>query len=105
MGQTRRLAGRPLVTVLDRNGHPVNEPDGTRLPKTRLMGTYLHGFFDSAAVTRRWLDAMGLNHISVSTVHGPASRDRDYDRLAAHLTTHMDMPAVEALLRKQTEPE
>ena len=105
MGQTHRLAGRPLVTVLSRNGNPVNEPDGTRLPETRLMGTYLHGFFDSAAVTRRWLDAMGLNYISVSTVHGPASRDRDYDRLAAHLTTHINMKAIEALLRKQTEPE
>jgi len=103
MGHTRRLAGRPLVTILARNGNPVNEPDGTWLPETRLMGTYLHGFFDSSAVTRCWLDAMGLDKIRVSGVHGPASRDRDYDLLAAHLTTHIDIPAIEALLRNQTE--
>jgi adenosylcobyric acid synthase len=98
MGHTRRLAGKPLLTVLARNGSTTHEEEGTCQPGTRLMGTYLHGFFDSAAVTRQWLDVMGLHRITVTGVHGPISRDRDYDQLAAHLAAHMNMPAMEALL-------
>ncbi len=103
MGHTRRLAGLPLLTVLARNGRSISEEDGTCSENSRLMGTYIHGFFDSAAVTREWLDKMGLKQIAVSGVHGPASRDRDYDQLAAHLTGHMDLAAIEALLWKKTE--
>jgi adenosylcobyric acid synthase len=95
MGQTLRRGGAPLFRVLSRNGERTVADDGCFLEGGRLMGTYIHGLFDSADITRRFLEVAGLDGITVTEKHGPAARDRDYDLLAEHLRAHVDVTAIE----------
>jgi len=98
MGFTRRLGGEPLTTIIERNGKPVKNTEGCRIPHSGIMGTYLHGLFDSPSVLRWWLEAVGLNHVKVSDSFGPQSRDQNYRLLAEHLSAHVDIENIEALL-------
>jgi adenosylcobyric acid synthase len=90
MGQTRRGGGRPFLTVTERNGRACSDEDGCLAPSGRVMGTYLHGLFDTPGVTRAWLAAIGLEGIAVTELQGLAARDQAYDRLAAHFTRFID---------------
>ena len=90
MGQTRRDGGHPLLVVTERNARACSDEDGCVAPGERVMGTYMHGFFDTPEVTRAWLATTGLEGIAVGEIHGPAARDRAYDRLAAHFSRHID---------------
>ena len=101
MGRTERLGGAPLFTVLSQNGRPPgNGEDGCVSADGRIMATYMHGLFDTPAVTRRWLDAVGLGDVETTgTPAGPTARDREYDRLAEHLEQHVDTKAILRLVR------
>lgn len=89
MGQTVRLAGNPMLQVLERNGLGCQDEDGCVVNDNRVMGTYVHGLFDTPGITRRWLHGIGLTGVEVSTLHGPAARDRDYDLLAEHFEKYI----------------
>ena len=89
MGQTVRLAGNPMLQVLERNGLGSQDEDGCVANNDRVMGTYVHGLFDTPGITRRWLHGIGLTDVEVSTLHGPAARDRDYDLLAEHFEKYI----------------
>jgi adenosylcobyric acid synthase len=98
MGQTRRLGGRPLLTVLSRNRQAVNDDDGCASPDGRVLGTYIHGFFDTPAITRCWLTRIGLDNIKVDRRHGPVARDQAYDLLAEHTARHIDVDRILGLI-------
>ena len=100
MGRTHLLGGRPLLAVRERNGKACAETDGCLDPGLRAMGTYLHGFFDNPAVTRKWLDLIGLSRLAVDAETGPAVRDRQYDLLADHFARHVDTALIHQLLQE-----
>ena len=100
MGRTTRRGGSAWLEVLERNGRPAaGEEDGCTAEDARVMGTYIHGLFDTPAITTRWLQAVGLNDVQAPSLHGPAARDRDYDRLADHFEAHVDVEAILELAR------
>ena len=98
MGQTRAPQGRALVTVARRNGLADTDTDGCRSENGRICGTYMHGLFDTPAITRRWLDSIGLGGVEVDRLHGPAARDQAYEQLAEHAARHLDLEAITSLL-------
>lgn len=99
MGQTRRIGtAEPLVQVIERNGVPTEDDDGCRSFGGQAMGTYLHGFFDTPDIARKWLAGIGLGGLAVGDLHGPATRQRAYDALADHMEAHLDMKAIAALI-------
>ena len=63
-------------------------------PDGRVVGTYLHGLFDSPAVTVHWLTGLGLDASGVPALGGLAARDREYERLADHLDAHVDVDRI-----------
>lgn len=91
MGQTRVEGGNPVFTVVNRNGRDCSQTEGCMLDNGRIIGTYIHGMFDTPAITRRWLDSIGLNSVAVSDVQGPAARDNAYELLADHFEKYMDL--------------
>jgi adenosylcobyric acid synthase len=99
MGQTVRHGGMPWFGVLERNGRPEAAEDGCVALDGRVMGTYIHGMFDAPEVTARWLRGIGVNDVQPPTLHGPAARDRDYERLADHFEAHVDVEAIVALVK------
>jgi len=101
MGQSPRLAGAPLVRVVARNGEACADEDGCSALRGRILGTYIHGLFDSPAVTARWLEGIGAGQVKVSGLHGPAARDRAYEQLADHFARHVDVAAILGLMEPQ----
>ncbi len=98
MGRTVRSAGSALFEVLERNGTPVGGEDGCIVADSGHMGTYIHGLFENPAVIAFWLRHIGLDNLQIPGVGGLDARDRQYDRLAAHFETHIDMDAILELI-------
>ncbi|PIE57508.1 MAG: cobyric acid synthase CobQ [Desulfobulbus propionicus] len=98
MGQTRHQGCSPLVQVERRNQEPCNDTDGCISIDSRVMGTYMHGLFDTPAITEKWLQCIGLGQVKVDQRYGPAARDKAYDQLAEHATDHLDVEAIVQLL-------
>ncbi len=98
MGCTRRWEGEPMLDVRSRNRQACDDRDGAVGLGGRVLGTYLHGLFDTPEVTRRWLDLIGLSEVEVSGLGGPLARDEAYDLLAAHAERHLDIAGIGALI-------
>jgi adenosylcobyric acid synthase len=100
MGQTRLLKGGPLLRILSRNQQSCADGDGCMRADGRVMGTYIHGLFDTPRITQRWLEQIGAPGIAVHQVYGPAARDRAYTLLAEHAERHLDVEGILGLIRE-----
>jgi adenosylcobyric acid synthase len=99
MGETTRLGGRKFFNVISKNGVPARGQDGCISDNHRYMGTYMHGLFDTAAITRRWLDAIGLGSLTVEDDCGLPARQKEYGKLAQHFRKHIDMTKIRKFLQ------
>lgn len=102
IGETRLGPGvRPLFR-LNRLGEDGSVEDGAVSDEGRILGTYLHGLFDSANATR-----VLLNHLyRLSGKVRPADstiieidRNGVFDELAAHFRQHLDVAAIYRLIQ------
>jgi adenosylcobyric acid synthase len=100
MGHTKRLDGKSMFDVLEQNSIPCQSDDGCIAYDSRIMGTYVHGLFDTPDITRLWLDSIGLGSIEVSKTHGLAARDKEYNRLAEHFEKNMDTKRIVEIINK-----
>ncbi len=80
-----------LLKVITRNGKFVDETDGSVSGPENVMGTYMHGFFDTPAILEKWLLRVGITDVSVSAVSGIEAQNRQYDRLATHIRENIDL--------------
>lgn len=101
MGQSKAPQQRSLFQIQRRNSIACNDHDGCVSEGGRVIGTYMHGLFDTPAITRRWLSGIGLDRVPVDQLHGPAARDQAYEQLAAHALAHLDIKAITALLPRE----
>lgn len=98
MGETLRSGGAPLFHVHERNGTPCSDRDGCVSMDSRIIGTYVHGLFDSPEITEKWLRRIGIGDVHVPESPGPAARDKDYDLLTAHFQQYIDTEAIERIV-------
>ena len=98
MGQTHCTGGRFLLRILARNGVACDDRDGCIGDDGRVLGTYVHGWFDSPAIMKRWLGGIGLDRIRVAAIPGPAAREQAYEALADHAGRYLDMKIVDDLV-------
>lgn len=101
MGFTRISGGTPLFEVQEQNGTACEGMDGVVMTESNTMGTYMHGMFDMPEITKKWFQLIGLGHLDVSEIRGPAARDRDYDLLAEHFEAHVHMHEIEKQLLEE----
>ncbi|HRF90859.1 MAG TPA: cobyric acid synthase, partial [Desulfobacter postgatei] len=102
MGRTvsadRIASGKPedngLLRVKERNRQACTDFDGAVAHSGRVMGTYMHGFFDSAPILKKWLSLLGLGKLEPPESWGLQGRGRQYDMLARHFETHVDVAAI-----------
>lgn len=102
MGRTasadRIASGKPatngLLNVKERNRQTCNDFDGAVIDSGRVMGTYMHGFFDAAPILKKWLSLLGLSQLEPPVFCGLQGRDRQYDMLARHFERHVDVAAI-----------
>ncbi len=98
MGRTETGNGRPVFAVSSRNNIACNDVDGLEAEDLRVIGTYIHGLFDSPGILDRFLQWAGLNALVSPRFLGMLDRDRSYDMLADHFKQHVDMDALLGLL-------
>jgi adenosylcobyric acid synthase len=98
MGRSRSASGPGLFTVERRNRQPCNDHDGCSDSSGHVLGTYMHGLFDTPEITSRWLKQIGLGDLSFNQLHGPAARDAAYELLAEHALQHIDIEAICSLV-------
>jgi len=77
----------PLLTLDGR-------PDGAISSDGRVAGSYLHGLFHNDALRGALLAGLGREGGSVR----PFDREREFDRLAQYVHSHLDLDPVRALL-------
>lgn len=94
MGESVREGGEPFFKVLKRNETLLNEAEGSVARQGRIMGTYLHGLFDSPGILKKWLERIGLSGVKVPEEGGLEGRNREYDLLSNHFETFVDMKKI-----------
>ncbi|BBO72292.1 cobyric acid synthase [Desulfosarcina alkanivorans] len=99
MGHTRLQGGRPLLTVTERNGIPVDDADGCTADHGRTIGSYMHGLFDTPALITRWLTEAGLTGMDVPADGGLEAKRQQYALLAEHVRQHVDVDRISELLK------
>jgi adenosylcobyric acid synthase len=81
---------RPFAHLAD------GSPEGAMSADGRVMGTYIHGLFSDDRQRSVWLKRLGAD---ATTISYEASVDETLDRLAAHLTAHIDLDRLLTLAR------
>ena len=78
-------------------------PDGVMNPAGNVLGTYLHGVFDTGnlwhALVNRVRREKGLDESDAPSLTMEEFREREFDRLADMVRRNVDMDAIYAILR------
>ena len=86
----------PLFRIISRGREEVKILDGMINNDGNIMGTYIHGLFDSDEFRRRFIDSIrmrkGLD--SCNDIQSHFDPDREYDRLADIVRGHLDMDVI-----------
>lgn len=88
---TGEALSTPLIRFLD------DTPEGAISSDGRIVGTYLHGLFESSAVVNQVLQWAGLK--TIASFDYNKRKDLDLDRLADSIEEHLDMEAIHHLLQ------
>ncbi|MFQ5846835.1 MAG: cobyric acid synthase [Candidatus Methylomirabilales bacterium] len=90
---------QPAFEIIERSGQVVRNPDGARDVSGRIWGSNIHGLFENASFRHRFLkelwEAKGLPcPVGIQDWN----LDREFDRMADLVRTHLDMVAIYQLL-------
>ena len=99
---TAVAASQALFRLTHRDSNAVNELEGVRSDDGRVIGTSIHGMFDSAGFRRSFLDEIrtskGLAALkSAAQDDADANRRTAFDRIADALEECVDMSQIAAL--------
>lgn len=95
MGETR--GGRPAFDIVQRGEQRVRVADGAVDATGRILGTCLHGLFDTPVFRRAWLRSLGWQGEGEGFTLRQV-REAEYDRLAAVLRKSLDVGRLYGLL-------
>ncbi len=99
MGRSKVLGpAASLLEIVQRNDVSVQVQDGLVSGDGRVWGTYLHGLFDNDSLRHRLIQSLMRHGDIVSSEERLGSyhrwKEEQYDQLAAHLRTHLDMDRI-----------
>jgi adenosylcobyric acid synthase len=92
------MSGRALLAVQERNGGAVADVDGCTVDNGQVMGTYMHGLFDTPDLIGHWLKIIGQDGIEIPETGGLAAKMQQYALLAEHFGRHVDVKRIGALV-------
>jgi adenosylcobyric acid synthase len=102
LGETRLADGTQPLFRLQRFGEEESHDDGAISADGRILGTYLHGLFDSpdglALLVSEWRKVCGKQEQVSGVIDPLAERDRRYDGLAEHFRRNLRMDVIYRVL-------
>jgi adenosylcobyric acid synthase len=105
LGETFLGNGTQPLFQLRRLGDEESHHDGAISADGRILGTYLHGLFDSAEglglLLNHWRKICGKEDSSSSVTDPLAERERRYDALAKHFRRNLKMDVIYRALEEQ----
>jgi len=97
--------GTQPLFQLQRLGDEEGHHDGAISADGRVLGTYLHGLFDSAEglqlLLSHWRKICGKEESSSVVTDPLAERERRYDALAEHFRSNLNMDVIYRALDEQ----
>lgn len=98
MGQTEGPSAAAAFRITQTPQGPADYDDGTLSADGRILGTYIHGLFDSAPFRQAFLAALGRQlPAGDDAPRDTHSLEEGFDRLAALLRQHLDMERLKAV--------
>lgn len=80
-----------MLKVHQRNNNACCDHDGIVSRETTVCGTYMHGFFDSSKIKKKWLEQIGVKVSIDSKEDRTSSKNRDYQLLKEHFEKHVNI--------------
>ncbi len=84
MGKTALSSGNHLLQINSRNNKKTEGQDGCISRDKKIIGTYIHGFFDSKAILVKWLGRLNINSTA-------SEKTENYQLLKEHFEKHVDV--------------
>ncbi|WP_435930603.1 cobyric acid synthase [Dryocola sp. BD613] len=108
MGETQRGAQvEPFARLSECNAQPYDSLDGAVSADGSVLGTYLHGVFDSGEFTRALLDGLrerkGLQAWDGERFDYQQHKQRQFDILASAMREHIDIQRIYQIMREHRE--
>jgi adenosylcobyric acid synthase len=108
MGETQRGENTsPFATFTECNTQPYHNVDGAISEDGRVLGTYLHGLFDSGEFTRSLLDSLrqrkGLNAWEGEVFDYQHHKNQQFDILAGAMREHIDIKKIYQIMHEHQE--
>ncbi|MBI4308162.1 MAG: cobyric acid synthase [Chloroflexi bacterium] len=88
--RTGPVEGLAPFVITERGGEPCHAPDGAADASGHVVGTYVHGLFESAPLRQAVLRHLAARK-GVAYAPAAASREADYDRIADVVRGSLDM--------------
>src|SRR6266536_1011392 len=98
LGETLLGNGSQPLFQLQRLGNEESHHDGAISADGRVLGTYLHGLFDSgeglALLLSHWRKISGKKQAAARVIDPMAEREKRYDALAEHYRSNLKMDVI-----------
>lgn len=98
MGSTIRLSGNSFCDITMRNGQACAEADGCISETGTIVGTYIHGLFDTPQILYNWLKFIKINQLPTLEMLIKTSKESNYGLLKTHCESNLDMDAIKGLI-------
>jgi adenosylcobyric acid synthase len=91
-GQSRIMGDcNPVFEIIERNGRKSNQAEGAISSDSRILGTYIHGIFETEAFRRDFLNRLRVKKgWGVLQAKGRFSLDNEFDKLAKLVRENID---------------
>jgi len=95
MGTTRLSSGTPAFQILSRGKTGIDKgkikQDGCISKNKKIMGTYIHGLFDSREILIKWLDKINVKGLDKKIISKECKKEKNYILLKEHFENHIDI--------------
>jgi adenosylcobyric acid synthase len=94
MGSTKINSGKPLFKINTKNNKTIsnlaNSQDGCISNNENIIGTYIHGLFDSREILLKWLEKIGVKCTNQNSLSGKFIKEENYKLLKKHFEQNID---------------
>jgi len=91
MGNTTIMNGKPLFKIHKRNSEDLNDNDGCCSKNGKILGTYIHGLFDSKRILMKWIEQIGVKGLDKRLYSKEFDKETNYKLLKEHFEKHINL--------------